>query len=519
MRHPIVVTVSAGVLTLAAIALIPLGLIGFEFIPAVDGGQIFVQVQYPTGTPLTTLDASIRALNTKFLQMDGVQQITSTSGTYQAGFGGGINLGSTGQLRVFLNPNRKATTAEIARKMNAVGHAAVPDAKVVAIPATGTRGGNSQPIDVTVSTTRGEPEAYAQQILEALQDTPGTANVNSSSMQLSPQIDIQFDRDRARALNVDIGSAANAVRSAFGGTLATQFDTDNGTKYVQVLYPTSAQTSLTTLRNIALRTRSGGLVRLGDIAILQNNPSQALLTRVNRETVIHIGANVAPGAALSVVQAAFMQRVKALKLPNTVIVGAAAGGNQQNLSQTVGGLGISLILSFLLVYLLMVALYNAYRAPLVVMFAVPVAAIGAFGALAITGQSLNLYSLIGVVMLVGLVSKNGILLVDFAHHRVLAGMEKLPAITQAARDRFRPIIMTTVSMIAGMLPLALALDPGSVAKRSLGTVVIGGLTSSLILTLVVIPIVYLWIAPGPPKVPATSPLPDAAPSTLALESR
>jgi HAE1 family hydrophobic/amphiphilic exporter-1 len=197
------------------------------------------------------------------------------------------------------------------------------------------------------------------------------------------------------------------------------------------------------------------------------------------------------------VQRDFQQRVRDLHLPNTVIVGTGSGGTQQNLNQTVSGIGLSLLLSALLVYLLMVALYDAYRVPLVIMFSIPVAAVGAFGFLAITRQSLNLFSLIGLVMLVGLVSKNGILLVDFANRKVEAGVDKLSAIRQAAFERFRPIVMTTVSMIAGMTPLALALDPGSAAKRSLGTVVIGGLTSSLLLTLVLIPVVYMWIAPGP----------------------
>jgi HAE1 family hydrophobic/amphiphilic exporter-1 len=247
-----------------------------------------------------------------------------------------------------------------------------------------------------------------------------------------------------------------------------------------------------------------------------------LITRNNRQTVIHIGANVAPGVAISNVQKDFDNRVKALHLPHTVIVSTGAGGNQANLVQTVNGLGVSLILSFALVYLLMVALYNAYRAPLVIMFAVPVAAVGALGALAITHQTLNLFSLIGVVMLVGLVSKNGILLVDFAELKVAAGMEKFDAMKSAARERFRPIVMTTASMICGMLPLALALDPGSEAKRSLGTVVIGGLTSSLILTLVVVPIMFVWIAPGPPK--ETSPeeseeRPARRPAALATEFR
>ncbi len=402
--------------------------------------------------------------------------------------------------------------------MTGIGHRTVPAARVVAIPATGTMGGNSQPIDITVSSTRGDASEAAQRVLAVLQDTPGTANVNSSALQMAPQIDIEFDRDRARALDVDIGSAASAVRAAFGGTLATQFDTTNGTKYVQVLYPRSDQTSTTTLSNIALRTRSGSVVRLGDVAVFKNAPALPLITRVNRQTVIHVSSNVAPGAALSTVQKDVLARVKALHLPSDVIVGFAAGGQQDNLRDTTTGMGAALMLSMMLVYLLMVALYNAYRAPLVVMFTVPVAAIGALGALAITGQSLNLYSLIGTVMLVGLVSKNGILLVDFAEIKVMAGLEKAAAIKQAARERFRPIVMTTVSMIAGMLPLALALDAGSASRRSLGTVVIGGLASSLLLTLVLVPIVYVWIAPGPLKRVGAEQLARDAASAAAVES-
>jgi len=499
MRFSIPIVVLAALLTVGAVALIPLGLIGFEFIPAVDRGQIFATIQFPTGTPLATTDDAVRKVTDAFMSIDDVQQTISTTGTSQAGFGGSLNVGSTGQLRVILNPNRKQSTDQVARRMTAMAHRLVPDAKIVAVPATGTRGGNSQPIDVTVATTRGEPDAYAAQIFSVLSDTPGAINVNSSASTLSPQFDIVFDRDRARVLNVNIGLAAQAVRAAFGGTLATQFDTVNGTKYVQVLYPQSYAGSEANLRNIAIRTSGGNLIHLSDIAKLVSTPSQVLITRDNRQTVIHIGANVAPGYAISTVQKAFAARVKALNLPHTVIVGTGAGGNQQNLAQTVNGLGLSLILSFSLVYLLMIALYNAYRAPLVIMFAVPVAAIGALGALAITRETLNLFSLIGVVMLVGLVSKNGILLVDFAELKVAAGMEKFLAMKAAARERFRPIVMTTASMISGMLPLALALDPGSAAKRSLGTVVIGGLLSSLLLTLVVVPIMFVWIAPGPPK--------------------
>ncbi len=520
VRFAIPIVIGAALLTAGAIALIPLGFVGFDFIPAVDRGQIFASVQFPTGTPLAATDAAVRKITDAFMQIDDVQQIISTSGSSQASFGGSINVGSTGQLRVILRTNRKHSTDQVARMMTGMARRLVPAAKVVAVPATGTRGGNSQPIDITVATSRGEPDAYAQKILAALEATPGATNVNSSAETLSPQFDIVFDRDRARVLDLNIGLAAQAVRAAFGGTLATQFDTVNGTKYVQVLYPQSFEESEANLRNVAIRTTSGNIVHLSDVAKLVNDPSQVLITRNNRQTVIHIGANVEAGAAISNVQKAFQARVKALHLPNVVIVGVGAGGTQANLVQTVNGLGVSLVLSFSLVYLLMVALYNAYRAPLVIMMAVPVASIGAFGGLALTGQTLNLYSLIGVVMLVGLVSKNGILLVDFAELKVDAGMQKFDAMRSAARERFRPIVMTTVSMISGMAPLALALDPASAAKRSLGTVAIGGLLSSLVLTLVIVPIVFVWIAPGPKAPPDSETAPPAlAHPTFASEIR
>ena len=172
-------------------------------------------------------------------------------------------------------------------------------------------------------------------------------------------------------------------------------------------------------------------------------------------------------------------------------------------------MSVALLLSIVLVYLLMVALYNSYRTPFIIMFAVPVAVVGAIGSLALTGQTLNLFSLIGAVLLIGLVTKNGILLVDFANRRRNEGLDRVAAIHEAARERFRPIIMTTAAMIAGMLPLALVLDPGAQAERSLGTVVIGGLASSLLLTLVLVPVVYVALAPKrePAPHPATRTLP------------
>ena len=224
-----------------------------------------------------------------------------------------------------------------------------------------------------------------------------------------------------------------------------------------------------------------------------------MIARINRQNIVYVGANLAPGAILSNVQRDFSHQLAALKLPAGVTVAPSAGGNEQSVSATVTGMTVALLLSIVLVYLLMVALYDSYRTPFIIMFAVPVAAVGAIGSLAITHQTLNLFSLIGTVLLIGLVTKNGILLVDFANRRRAAGLGRVAAMREAARERFRPIMMTTIAMIAGMTPLALVLDPGAQAARSLGTVVIGGLASSLLLTLVLVPVVYVALAGEPRK--------------------
>jgi len=498
LGHKVIVAGVSFALVAGAISLIPLGYVGFEFIPPVDRGQIFLQLTFPPGTPLTTTNAAIASLEKKIATFKDVKRLTGTAGSYQSGFGGGTNAGSAGQIHVFLVDRPKRTTLQWVAVLNRLAQSEYPLAKPVAIPATGMGGGNSQPIDYVITSLDDAPEKYAPPVLAALKATPGSLNANDSLQNLQPQVDVRFDRERARALGIDIASAANAVRASFGASQVAQFETKRGIQYVQVTYPRSAQTSTSTILHIPIRTRAGQIAYVGDVAKLVEDPNSPLMSRVNRETVVHLSSNVLPGYAVSNVQKDFFRRVAALHLPRGVALGQNAGGQAQDQAQTAQGLGASLLLSFALVYLLMVALYDSYRLPFIIMFAIPVAAVGAIGSLAITGQTLNLFSLIGTVMLVGLASKNGILLVDFANHRIRRGIDRYAAIRESAFERFRPIVMTTFSMIAGMTPIALALDPGSSVRRSLGIVVIGGLISSLVLTLVLVPVAFVWFAPRHP---------------------
>jgi HAE1 family hydrophobic/amphiphilic exporter-1 len=500
-HRALVVWIAFGSLVVALL-LIPLGIVGFEYMPPVDRGEIFVNIGFPTGTPLTATNQAVLRAAKLVDRVADMQSETSIAGAYQGEVSGYINNGAIGQIHLFLKDRPSHSTSYWVTNLRAKIGRLLPGANVVAVPATDPSGGIAQPISYVVSSLTADPGPAAARAYAALAATPGAIDATTSLTDNAPQVEVEFERGNARALDASIGTASTAVRAAFGGDTATQFTGPNGLKDVQVIYPESDLVSLGQIAAIPIRANNGSIVRVGDITKLVVSPAPPMIIRINRRNVVLIGANVAPGAILSNVQRSFERRLGALNIPKNITVAPVAGGNQQNVADTVTEMGISLALSILLVYLLMVALYNGYVTPFIIMFTVPVAVVGALGALALTHQTLNLFSMIGAILLVGLVAKNGILLVDFANQLRERGMSKLEAIEESAHARFRPIVMTTVAMIAGMLPLALALDPGSQAERPLGIVVIGGLSSSLILTLILIPIMYLRFAPQQYRAPS-----------------
>ena len=497
LKHGKLVVAFCALTFVGSIALVPLGVVGEEFVPATDRGEIYVQLTYPLGTPLTRVRAGAFALEKKIDSLPDVGADSTNAGSYSAAFGGFVNQGNVAQLHIWLKDGRKHSTDYWVAKLKEIARANVKDATVVVVPATNTTGGNTQPIDFLVSDVTGkDPTGAATRVLEILRGTPGATSANSSGTLLAPEVSLVFDRTKAQALDVDIGDAATAAGAAFGGDVATQFETPQGLEEVQVIYPLADQHALDSLAALPVRARNGSIVHLGDFTTFTMTPTAPLITRTDRNTVIHVDANILPGHSLSDVQAAFVKRLKKANLPATIWVRPAPLGQQDFMAQTLTGLGRSLILSVILVFLLMVALYNSYRSPFIILFSVPVAAVGAIGALLLTHKTLNLFSLIGTILLVGIATKNGILLVDYANTLRARGRDKLAAIKESAFTRFRPIVMTSFSIVAGNVPLALALEPGSQSRASLGIVVIGGVLSSLVLTLLLVPIVYMWLAPN-----------------------
>lgn len=513
--HRALVVIGCFLSFVLSMALVPLGVVGETFIPPVDRGEIYIQSNYPEGTPIEQVRESTYKLENQIDKISDMQHETTVAGSYSASFGGFVVQPDVAQIHIFLQDDRKHSTYYWVAQFEKMAAKVLPsDVTTSVVPASGTGGGNAQPIDFLVSDlTGGDPTQYAQQVLALLEKVPGATSVNSSAEDLAPEVSVVFNREKAQALDVNLGDAASAAGAAFGGDVATQFETPSGLEQVQVIYPAADQTSLANLAAIPIRANNGDIVHLGDFASFQWTPTPPFITRTNRNTVIHVDANVAQGSSLSIVENGFEKRLRSLRLPPNIVVRPAPLGQQDFMHQTLVGMGAAMLISVILVFLLMIALYNSYSTPFIIIFSVPVAAVGAIGALLITQQTLNLFSLIGTILLVGISTKNGILLVDYANTLRARGRDKLAAIKESAFTRFRPIVMTSCSIVAAMIPLALALEPGSSTRAPLGIVVIGGVLSSLVLTLLLIPIVYMAFAPE--KITAANWPPEAgAPSEV-----
>ncbi len=278
-----------------ALALVGFGIVGEEFIPAVDRGEIYIQLMYPIGTPIATVEKGAFGLEREILDTPDTFANTAVAGAYAASFGGFVTQNNVGQVHIWLKDNRKHPTSYWLAEFKTIARQYLPaDVQAVVVPSTSTSGGNAQPVDFLVTdVTGGDPTPYAQKLYQLLQTVPGATSVNSTGTQLAPEISIQFDRNKAQALGVDLGQAAEAAGAAFGGNQATQFETTSGLEEVQVIYPQSYRTSIDQLKSVAVRASTGGIVYLGDIARFESTPTSPLITRTDRDNVIHVDANYA----------------------------------------------------------------------------------------------------------------------------------------------------------------------------------------------------------------------------------
>lgn len=472
-------------IAISVAALIPAvdGSIATEFSPPVDRGEAVVDLQFPPGTPLERSDRETNSLAGKLLEDPAVAHLVAVSGR---GFNGSTDVFASNlvQIVAVLSDPRASgdPTVERIKGLQSV----VPDASIAG---SGRGMGGSAPISYTIAGEGSAGDDAAKRLVQRLTDDPNATDVRRSDAGVSPRLEIAVDPRKAMTLGVSADDAAQTARIATGGAIAAKLRLPTGLVNVLLQYDAVERGDFDDALRLAVRDRNGRLVPLGDLVDVRRTLAPTVVERENGRRVVTVSANPRPGVPIGVVTAPLSRTLRA---PGFLPVGASVAprGDVEQLLETMRKMLAALALAIVIVYAILAILYRSYTLPLVVMATVPLAAVGALGALFISRQPLNLYSMLGIVMLVGLVAKNGILLVEYAERAVRDGETAAKAMQDAARRRFRPIVMTTAAMIAGMLPLALGHTVGAEYRQALGTVVIGGLSSSLLLTLFVVPLAY-----------------------------
>ncbi|MFN9308711.1 efflux RND transporter permease subunit [Gemmatimonas sp.] len=332
----------------------------------------------------------------------------------------------------------------------------------------------------------------ADQYLAVMKGTPGAVDVALSTKGQKPELTVQVDRGLAGALGVSVGQVATAIRPAFAGLDAGDWvDPTNETRKVMVRLAPEARARGADLAQLPIAVgqgANGALIPLQQVARIKSELGPAIVNHLNRDNVIKVEANIA-GRSLSEVQADIEKGLANITLPPGISL--SSGGQVEQQQEVFSSIFIALGVAVTLMYLILVVQFGSFLDPISILISLPLSLIGVMGALALTGNTINLMSLIGVILLCGIVAKNAILLIDFAKWaREKNGMPLREALIEAGAIRLRPILMTTFALIAGMVPVALGRGEGAQFRAPLGVAVIGGVITSTVLTLLVIPTFY-----------------------------
>jgi HAE1 family hydrophobic/amphiphilic exporter-1 len=461
-----------------------------EFVPSEKRGQVAMTVTFPTGTPLGVTQAAIDRLENAALKLQYVDTVRSTSGQKPSGWGSTTG-GFVGQIRVTLLKDHRQAEDDLIDQLRKIVAPLAKGAQVQVSVRGG--GGSGNPVSYTLSGPDGAIDGAADKLAAYIRTLPGTVNVQTGAETAAPHLTVRIDPGKAAILGVSPGAAATAARVAVGGAVATKVRTWNGLVDVRLEYPASFRNSLDQIKRIPVRDGTGAFVPLASVATFTEDRAPTKIQHVDRQRVVAVSGDL--DRSRTTLGEVIGKVNSQLAVPGFLPPGVQLQeqGDSQLFSEFLGSMAFALLTSFALIYMLMVILYGSFLTPFVIMFSIPVAIIGALLALTVTHQSINLFSGIGIVMLIGLVAKNGILLVDYANTLRKRGLKLHEAMITAGGTRLRPIVMTTAAMVFGMLPLATGHTEGGEIRMSMGIVLIGGLLSSLFLTLFLVPAMYLTV--------------------------
>ncbi|HEU4352255.1 MAG TPA: efflux RND transporter permease subunit [Burkholderiales bacterium] len=462
-----------------------------ELSPLEDRGYFLTLVNAPEGASMEYTDSYVRAVERMYAE--GVPEIRSMFAVVAPGLErpNPVNFGVTfAQLAPWEERDRK--TQQITASMAPRLSAALPG--VLAFPVNPNSLGQGfrtpQVQFVLQDNSYEDLDASVNKILEKARTSGSIVNADSDLKLNKPQLSVDIDREKAAALGIDVEVIGRTLETLLGGRQVTRFKREGKQYDVVVQLEAKDRSTPADLTSIYVRARDGTLVQLSNLVRVRETVAAKELNHFNRARAAIVSANVAPGSTLGEALD-FLDDIARQILPASARTDL--DGVSREFRESGAGLAFVILFAALFIYLMLSAQFESFVSPFVIMLTVPLAGLGALAAIWLTGGTLNVYSKVGLVMLIGLITKHGILIVEFANQLRDRGLAAAEAVAQAATLRLRPILMTTGAMVLGALPLALAVGAGAEARQAIGWVIVGGLLVGTLFTLFVIPAAYLLL--------------------------
>jgi len=476
------------VLTIAVLASsVPLfRIVNVNFTPVDDTSQFDVTVRAPEGSSLGATEILANRVATAIRR---IGEVDYTMVTVAGDTAGTLNSASVFVRLKPLGERKRDQSAIMSEVRRDVLPLVSKEGVRAAVQASGGPGGGGGDIQFVLQGPRLEDlEKYSQALKEKVAQIPGLVDVDTSLNLGKPQLSVHIDRPKAADLGVAIGDAAEALRLLVGGDAVTTFN-DGGEQYDVVLRAREEdRTTQGAIAALSVPSSRLGSVTLDNIATFQGDDAPATINRISRQRQVTIVANMLPGVGQSAVQQQIAAAADTLGM--TPEYRAGFTGRSRELNRTATAFLSAIMLSLIFMYLILAAQFESWLHPVTILLSLPLTLPFALISIVIFGQSLNIFSGLGLLVLFGVVKKNSILQIDHANQLRAAGLETHAAVVQASRDRLRPILMTTVAFVAGMIPLVVSQGVGSATNHALGWVIIGGQTLVLVVTLVVTPVAY-----------------------------
>ena len=490
-RRKLVILAFGGVFILAMVLLMP-GL-KTEYFPRGDSERLTVTINLPMGTAqdvtrgvyeriyadITAAVPEIETINATFGQAD-------TDNTFASMQSNGTHILSL-NINIGTSSTRKRSSAEIADVLRGIC-AGYPEIRR-AMVSEGMGMGGASTVDVEVyGYDFGQTDQVALELMEKMKQEPSFTQVTLSREEYTPELRMDFDRTKLALNGLNSTTAASAFSAAMSGTVASLYREDGEEYNIRVRYAPQFRSSVEDMENIPVTTPTGAIVQMKELGQVVEGLVPPTIERKDRSRLITVTGIVAKGAALSDAVESCNRIIGGMEIPSEL--STVIAGDFEDQQEMFGQMLMLIVLMILLVYMVMASQFESLMAPFVIMFSVPFALVGVILGLRINGLALGVMSIIGIIILIGIVVKNGIVLIDYTILCRERGMNIRDASTTAAKSRLRPILMTTLTTVLGMLPMAIGTGEGSELWRSLGVTVCWGLTVSTLITLVLIPTVY-----------------------------